>query len=160
MIRRALLVTGSRSLALDPAAEAWSRDILVGALEGVTHVINGGAAGPDAWSTAEALRAGVRVTEYRLDGQRWAVSADPADLPFVRPVPTRLGPWTPPQGATGSTPLLRNIALVDALCAARERGWLVSVLAIYDRHSPTHGTGHTVRAAGAAGLEVRRELWG
>lgn len=47
---RVLLVTGSRSLATIPGAEAWAREHIRRALEGVGLLIVGDAPGPDLWA--------------------------------------------------------------------------------------------------------------
>ena len=51
---RILLVTGSRSLATRPGAEAWARGILRDALAGADLLIVGDAPGPDAWAWESA----------------------------------------------------------------------------------------------------------
>lgn len=60
---RVLLVTGSRSLATIPGAEAWAREHIRRALEGAGLLIVGDAPGPDAWAWDEAGR--VRVVRRR-----------------------------------------------------------------------------------------------
>lgn len=53
---RVLLVTGARSLATRPGAEAWARALIAEALAGVDLLIVGDAPGPDAWAWEIAER--------------------------------------------------------------------------------------------------------
>lgn len=52
---RVLLVTGSRSLADRPGAEAWARGLIHAALTGTDLLIVGDAPGPDAWAVEIGL---------------------------------------------------------------------------------------------------------
>lgn len=54
MSYRVLLVTGARSLADSPDAEAWARGLIADALAGADLLIVGDAPGPDAWAWAIA----------------------------------------------------------------------------------------------------------
>ena len=63
-----LLVTGARSLADDPAAEAWARGLIAEALEGADLLIVGDAPGPDAWAVDEARRARISRRKYAAFG--------------------------------------------------------------------------------------------
>ena len=65
---RVLLVTGSRSLALHPGAEAWARGLIHAALVGTDLLIVGDADGPDAWACVEAQRMGVVRRVYTAFG--------------------------------------------------------------------------------------------
>ena len=55
---RVLLITGARSLADDPAAEAWARGLIAAALVGVDLLLVGDAPGPDAWAREIARNLG------------------------------------------------------------------------------------------------------
>ncbi len=65
---RVLLVTGARSLADDPAAEAWARGLIAAALVGVDLLLVGDAPGPDAWAVDEARRARISRRKYAAFG--------------------------------------------------------------------------------------------
>lgn len=147
----AILITGSRSL--NPAGKEWAIGHIKAALapneEMDISVLNGGADGPDRWATEIGLGQGLYVAEWRTDGIRYAGVGMQS-----------IGRWKAPAGSEGKpTPLQRNLAMIEALLAAKKAGYTVGVLALVDPKSPTHGTDHTVSAAKAAGIDVdRREF--
>ena len=156
----ALLVTGSRSLAKDPKAEAWARAILaevIGALPPGSALIHGGATGPDSWAhaaiCARAREAGVVRWSYcyRLDGRlsrTIVVEGVAYDL--------RASRWD--DGDPG--PLARNVYMVnEALPRAVAHGYKPRVLALVDSTSRTKGADHTVGLARKAGFPVDRRVW-
>lgn len=150
---RVLLVTGSRSLAKHPGAEAWARDLIREALEGVNLLIVGDAEGPDRWAWAEVSRRSIRADQ-------WCASGPSAGL--VVTIPRGWRHWT-----RGNThPLARNAAMVRDAASMIEHGAAVRCLALFDgtkRDAPgrraTRGTEHTAGLAERAGLTVQREVW-
>lgn len=162
---RVLLVTGARSLADDPAAEAWARGLIAEALAGVDLLIVGDAPGPDAWAWKRAGLTYGRTTchQYLTRGS------------FAGGVVKRDGRtcvdahrWAP--RGTSTHPLDRNAAMVRDIAAMRDAGHTVSVLALLDGRKPavvkpgedrpTRGTEHTARLARDAGLMVDAQTWG
>lgn len=159
---RVLLVTGSRSLAAHPGAEAWARGLIHAALVGVDLLIVGDATGPDAWAAGIASSHDKRVRRYDTHGVHagWIVEAQ-YDL------------WCPvARWATGAMegrryPLHRNAMMVrDVVDLAMTTQWSASVLALLDgtkRDAPgkraTRGTEHTAGLAERAGIVVQREVW-
>jgi len=177
-VTRVLLVTGSRSLAAHPGAEAWARGLIHAALEGVSLLIVGDAPGPDAWAWDVAERhwlipyEGNRATPatvrrihlYRTRGSdRGEITAHDGYMRFGRYVLEGAGPWT----EDGTThPLARNAAMVRDAAALARQGCAVAALALLDgtkRDAPgkraTRGTEHTAGLAERAGIAVQREVW-
>lgn len=156
----ALLVTGSRSLAKDPKAEAWARAILaevIGTLPPKSLLIHGGAVGPDSWAhwilDGRSKEPGVRLWSYCyhpdgrlsrtaiMDGAAWNVGK------------TRWHDDDP-------GPPARNRHMVNVeMPALVGRGYEPRVLALVDSTSRTKGTGHTVGLARKAGYPVDRRVW-
>ncbi len=149
-----LLVTGSRALDDSVVAEAWASEKLharIGALPQKSVVVNGGAEGPDRWSSQIAHRYGLEYREYLLDGTirangvevaRWAVDGKPVDdIKLERA-------W----------PLTRNRAMVTRFAVLAQdravKGVEVRVLALVAAWSKTHGTEHTATLADGMGLPV------
>lgn len=160
---RVLLITGARSLADDPAAEAWARGLIAEALAGVDLLIVGDAPGPDRWAMSEGrdLSHGVHVYWTRGKDAGWILVPDGEGEASYE------GRWAPRGSPTG--PLARNAAMV-AHAARMLRGAAdVSVLALLDGRKPavvqpgedrpTRGTEHTVGLARAAGLTVDAQTW-
>ena len=161
VVTRVLLVTGARSLADDPAAEAWARGLIAEALAGVGLLIVGDAPGPDAWASRIQRNAMRRVWCYRTRGPnaRWIDTAHCEEW-------DRLRLWST---GVSAHPLDRNAAMVDAAAAMRDAGVDVRVLALLDGRKPrvvqpgedrpTRGTEHTVGLAEDAGLTVDARVW-
>ena len=159
---RVLLVTGSRSLADHPGAEAWARGLIHAALIGVDLLIVGDAPGPDAWAAEIASSHDKRVRRYDTHGVHagWIVEAQ-RDLwcPVAR--------WATRAMEGHRYPLHRNAEMVrDVVGLAMTTQWSASVLALLDgtkRDAPgrraTRGTEHTAGLAERAGLCVTREVW-
>ena len=160
---RVLLVTGARSLADDPAAEAWARGKIAAALVGVDLLIVGDAPGPDAWAWDEGANLALVPWAFytRGNGAGWIVT----ERNGVR---SRTERWAPPGVAVH--PLDRNAAMVATARANMLRGHTVSVLALLDGRKPavvkpgekrpTRGTEHTAGLARDAGLTVDAQTWG
>lgn len=157
---RVLLVTGSRSLALHPGAEAWARGLIHAALVGTDLLIVGDADGPDAWAAsvgASIVHDEVHVYLTRGRDAGWIISPDEDGEASYH------GRW----GRAGEThPLQRNAAMVRAAAARAAIGHDVRVLALLDgtkRDAPgkraTRGTEHTAGLAERAGIVVQREVW-
>ena len=165
---RVLLVTGARSLADDPDAEAWARGLIAAALVGVDLLLVGDASGPDAWASRiqrDALR---RVECYRTHGLNigWVDTAHCEEWDRVRR-------WSPPRAIHSTRyPLMRNAAMVRDAAALRDDPLMmadVRCLALLDGRKPavvkpgekrpTRGTEHTARLARAAGLTVDAQTW-
>ncbi len=165
---RVLLVTGSRSLATHPGAEAWAREHIRRALEGVSLLIVGDASGPDAWALEEARSAEVAWREY--------IALEPARAGWVssRGVPklTRWSDRAPPQRGDSREEWSawcheRNAAMAVYAGASARNGHDVRCLALLDgtkRDAPgrraTRGTEHTAALSERAGIVVTREVWG
>jgi len=174
-VTRVLLITGARSLADDPAAEAWARAIIAEALAGVDLLIVGDAPGPDAWAVGSTVRylvgeewrgRDVECHRYITRGRDagWVVSPDDDGET------TRVARWS---RAGDSHPLKRNAAMVRDAVALRDDPLMmadVRCLALLDGRKPavvkpgekrpTRGTEHTARLARAAGLTVDAQTWG
>lgn len=150
---RALLVTGSRALADDREAHQWAWETLIREFYRWRPdlVLNGGARGPDAWSSRLARIVGVPCYELLLDGTVGVVGAPHADY-----APGRDGRWH----STAADPLTRNRALVTACDELVTQLATVRVLALLSPDSSTRGTAHTVGLARRAGLEVAEEHFG
>jgi hypothetical protein len=157
---RVLLVTGSRSLADDPAAERWARGLIREALDGVGLLIVGDATGPDAWAweIATTLPAVERLylSRWCCDGSQRIVDRHPE-----RATRERIEWW-----AEGDVHTLdRNAAMVRHAKDYTARQWDVRVLALLDGRKDaapgrvTRGTEHTAGLAERAGLAVTRETW-
>lgn len=165
---RVLLVTGARSLADDPAAEAWARGLIAEALVGVDLLIVGDAPGPDAWAWEIAEGSVRERRRYCVRGDHAGdvrVSYRARSVADARWATWR---WTPPGSSTH--PLARNAAMVEeASLVTRMRHGILSVLALLDGRKPakpkpgekrpTRGTEHTVGLARAAGLTVDARTW-
>ena len=160
---RVLLVTGSRSLADHPGAEAWARALIRTALAGVDLLIVGDAPGPDAFAVgiARIMEVPTSIYDTRTVNAGWVVDADS----------NRQFHWTaarPPTGTRGWKPWLlsRNEAMVSDAAKMLQHGHDVRCLALLDgtkRDAPgrraTRGTEHTAGLAERAGLSVQREVW-
>ena len=152
---RVLLVTGSRSLAAIPGAEAWARGLIREALDGVGLLIVGDAPGPDAWAWDAAA----------TDRWRYWTRRDHAGSIEARYDDGELRAWW--TWATKNThPLARNAAMVSDAVGLRDDGATVTALALLDgtkRNAPdrraTRGTEHTAGLAERAGIEVTRRTW-
>lgn len=144
---RVLLVTGSRSLATIPGAEAWAREHIRRALEGVGLLIVGDAPGPDAWAAEIASSHDVCVRRYDTRGIHagWIVQQEHA-------LWCRVDQWA--QGLNTHTSWLD--AMVRDASMMTGYGAAARVLALVDPASETKGTEHT---AERAGLTVQREVW-
>ena len=168
---RVLLVTGSRSLADHPGAEAWARALIRTALEGVALLIVGDAPGPDAWALREAWDHSTDgrafyVRRYVTHGHHagWVVTeAEMRRRPWTHDIPPRKGD---PRDLTRAWYLLRNERMVVSARDLLNRGHVVTALALLDgtkRDAPgrraTRGTEHTAGLADRAGLCVMREVW-
>lgn len=168
---RVLLVTGARSLAMRPGAEAWARGHIAEALRGVDLLIVGDAPGPDAWAWESVTTRGRDVYGYRYATR--GVCAGHVMDSFGQDC----GAWTSaaaPKGTRGWTPWLlsRNAEMVAQAAHCAGANCDVSVLALLDglkvdkpardgkpAERATRGTEHTVRLARDAGLTVREEVW-
>lgn len=159
VVTRVLLVTGARSLADSPDAEAWARSLIRDALAGADLLIVGDAPGPDAWAS-EIQRAGLRrVWRLRTHGPNagWIESAHCEEW-------DRVQRWAPSGASTH--PIDRNRVMVATARASMLNGRAVTVLALLDgrkalaRGRPTRGTEHTVGLARDAGLTVDAQTWG
>lgn len=158
---RVLLVTGSRSLANHPGAEAWARGLIHAALVSVDLLIVGDAPGPDAWAADEASPDDrITVHRYITRGRDagWIVTPqDPGDEEHF------VSRWAQ---SNDTHPLKRNAAMVRHAAVRAELGRDVRVLALLDgtkRDVPgrraTRGTEHTAGLAERAGIVVQREVW-
>lgn len=158
---RVLLVTGSRSLAAIPGAEAWARGLIREALEGVSLLIVGDAAGPDAWAweIAAQMPAAERLhmSQWCCDGSLRSIDRHPDR------VPRKSVEWW---SSAPQHPLRRNEAMVDHAKGYRWRQWEVTALALLDGtkrdapgHRATRGTEHTAALAERAGIKVTRRTW-
>lgn len=160
--RRVLLVTGARSLADDPRAEAWARDLIRAALDGVDTLFVGDAPGPDSWAFQIARADGVETRRYCAGGSS-AGLVEVATGGADGPTRTRVCQWS-----TGADhhPLKRNAAMVMEAKLYRVYGQRdVRVLALIDGRKTsakgrvTRGTEHTAGLAQRAGLTVDRRTW-
>lgn len=154
---RVLLVTGSRSLATHPGAEAWARGLIRTALADVDVLIVGDASGPDRWAVQEGDDAVAHETRVY-----WTRGRDAGCIL----VPTGEGEagyggrWAP--RGVSTHPLQRNAAMVRAAAAMAAQGYDVRVLALLDGlkgKGATRGTEHTAGLAERAGIKVQREVW-
>jgi hypothetical protein len=146
-----LVVTGSRTIAADPRAEAWARGILsdrIFALPDGSVLVTGDAAGPDAIAQeyAGSTLLAVRRAVYALDG-------------WIHYEGERASRWTmEPPRRDRTFPLERNIAMIRD--AASRSGYARKLcLALVDPSSRTKGTLHTVTQARRAALPVEVLEW-
>lgn len=149
---RVLLITGARSLATRPGAEAWARGLIAEALRGCDLLIVGDAPGPDAWARGIATWNETRIRCYHVHGpwRGWITDSDETD-------PVKRWDEGIPQGKR--YPLARNAAMArDAAAMVRHPHGIA--LALIDPHSPTGGTLNTIIHAKAAGLVVVPYTWG
>jgi hypothetical protein len=155
-----LLITGARSLATRPGAEAWARAKIAAALAGCDLLIVGDAPGPDRWAMHEGLHLSHGVSVYWTRGKDagWVLTPDEDGEAGYG------GRWAP-RGAS-THPLARNAAMVADAVRMRADGDDVLCLALLDGlkvdapgQRATRGTEHTVGLARAAGLTVREEVW-
>jgi hypothetical protein len=154
-VTRVIVVTGSRSLADSPAAEAWARGVLREHLaREPAWLFVGDARGPDDWAAEIAQSLGLPRARWKLDGL----------VVFARP--SGSGGWKHWARAEDAAarrgdrrwPLERNRALIDAAAKAAADAWSVRVLGLVDERSRTRGTDHTLRLAERAGLSVERAV--
>lgn len=177
---RVLLITGARSLADDPAAEAWARGLIAEALRGVDLLIVGDAPGPDAWAweiaedgwllihdvstRPEAMR---RIHCYRIRGvYRGQIVLHDGYMHGKHFALDTIGDWN---RGPDTHPLRRNAAMVADAARMLRDGDNVRCLALLDGRKPavvkpgekrpTRGTEHTVGLARAAGLTVDARTW-
>lgn len=157
---RVLLVTGARSLADHPGAEAWARALIREALAGVDLLIVGDAPGPDAWAWDADETLAPHRWQFCVRGAR----AGAINMRSIVGGYDAVSRWT----AEGQTthPLARNGAMVSTARHHMLRGCDVRVLALLDGlkadapgRRATRGTEHTAGLAERAGLTVRREVW-
>ena len=149
---RVLLVTGSRSLAAHPGAEAWARGLIRAALAGVDLLIVGDAPGPDAWAAEIASSHDVCVRRYDTRGIHagWIVQQEHA-------LWCRIDQWATPAMVGRRYPLYRNAAMVrDVVDLAMTPQWSAGCIALVDPASATKGTEHT---AGLEGVERGAVEW-
>jgi hypothetical protein len=159
VVTRVLLITGARTLATRPGAEAWARDHITRSLRHADLLIVGDADGPDAWAWDETtwlMSPTLKVRCYRTHGDDAGWITEPEQGKWQRV--TR---WD----AGDTHPLKRNAAMVSNASSKRIAA-TVSVLALLDGlkvdapgQRATRGTEHTVGLARAAGLTVREEVW-
>lgn len=139
---RILLVTGSRALA---AADYEQRACALLAAHAEhyapTIVVCGDADGPDSWAASWATSTGRGLRIYALDG--WVYDERLA----------RLRQW---HDGPASSPLARNVAMVNETAAQRAKGWDVEALGLEARWSDTQGTARALAAARGAGLPITR----
>ena len=156
-----MLVCGSRSLASDPAAEAWARSEIRRHLLALTPerdaALAGGAEGPDQWLVAEAvsLNRGLFFAEYKADGQK--VTWRPSERLGGGYRPTR-SRWA----ESNIDPLERNRAMIAALARRQAEGWLIRVVGFVDKctlRPGRGGTDFTLRLAMGEGFDVERLVW-
>lgn len=147
---RVLLVTGSRALADTTEAHQWAWETLIREVYKWRPdlVLNGGARGPDAWSSRLARIVGVPCYELLTTGEVRTIGKPHPDY-----APGRDGRWHD----TAADPLTRNRALVTACDELVTQLATVRVLALLSPDSSTRGTAHTVGLAKRAGLEVIEE---
>jgi hypothetical protein len=165
-VTRVLLITGARSLATRPGAEAWARAKIAEVLAGCDLLIVGDATGPDRWAMHEGLHLSHGVSVYWTRGKDagWVLTPDEDGEAGYG------GRWAP-RGAS-THPLARNAAMVRDAVRMRDAGHDVLCLALLDGlkvdvpprdgkpgKRATRGTEHTVGLARAAGLTVREEVW-
>lgn len=150
---RALLVTGSRALADDRETHQWAWEALIREVYQWRPdlVLNGGARGPDAWSSRLARIVGVPCYELLTTGEVRTIGKPHPDY-----APGRDGRWHD----TAADPLTRNRALVTACDELVTQLATVRVLALLSPDSSTRGTAHTVGLARRAGLEVVERIYG
>lgn len=153
-----LVVTGSRSLADNPDAEAWARGWIEGDGGALIHkplLVVGDARGPDTWAWETATKRGIDRMMFRLDGTR--VYAEPRGTTYAR--------WHVDAERGRSNhgrrwPLVRNIAMMDFV--ANTAGVLdepARCLGLIDPRSSTNGTRHTLRLARERGIECVEMEW-
>lgn len=152
------LVCGSRSLADNPATEAWARHIIECISDHADVIVAGDAEGPDKWAADRVFRLRsehLRGRFYDLDG----VVYDAAGTPLGRWA-TRDVPLDPRDPRWRRWPLVRNAAMVRAVALrARRDRRPVSLYALVDPGSRTQGTMHTVTLARAMGITTHVERW-
>lgn len=173
MVTRVLLITGARSLADDPAAEAWARGLIAAALVGVDLLLVGDAPGPDAWAW-EIARDTVR--EQRQYCTRSGHAGDVrvrfrSTVADTRRSTPRWSTWRWALPGASTHPLVRNaVMVIDVAEVSLSRHLIAGVLALLDGRKPakpkpgekrpTRGTEHTARLARDAGLTVDAQTWG
>jgi DNA polymerase III epsilon subunit-like protein len=137
MPRKLLLVTGSRAFDGHSSAPRIQERIrwLVHALGADGVVLNGGAVGPDQWSSEKAKAYGVKYVELYPSGQRHENGR-------------HVGNWS----KTPRHPLDRNRELVEYAVKAKASGWDVTVHGFVAPWSSTNGTRHTLKLARERGL--------
>lgn len=161
---RVLLVTGSRSLATHPGAEAWARGLIHAAMFNAHLLLVGDAEGPDEWAWdvgAFHVRCRWKFNATGI-GAGWIYQHDNGtDLASVTMERVR---WIAEGQSTH--PLSRNRVMVATARAHMLRGHDVRCLALLDgtkRDAPgkraTRGTEHTAGLAERAGIVVTREVW-
>ena len=114
---RVLLVTGSRSLATHPGAEAWARGLIREALRDVDVLLVGDATGVDrwaAWAGAVVVRHEVRVYVTHGRDAGWIIAPDDEGEARV------CGTWATDGNAH---PLNRNAAMGRRAREARRGVW-------------------------------------
>ena len=185
---RVLLVTGARSLATRPGAEAWARALIAEALAGADLLIVGDAPGPDAWAWEIAESQWfdpVRWQPNRVHRRRIHCYATQGSFTgdvilhdgfpvggghFAVEAESRWAATKRPRGGEELRQWLlsRNVAMIDEASTWHRSPVppAVSVLALLDglKHDApslraARGTEHTVGLARGAGLSVRREVW-
>ena len=160
---RVLLVTGSRSLAAIPVAEAWARGLIHAAMHNVDVVVVGDADGPDGWARGIAGGHVLQVRCYLTHGPEAGMISVLTISRDYTAAEWTLTPWT--QGSD-THPLRRNAAMVRDAATLAAKGHDVTALALLDgtkRDAPgrraTRGTEHTAALAERAGIVVTRRTW-
>lgn len=143
MTSRILLVTGSRVLVGSEFEDRAKRllSMTLHSLPEQSIVVVGDASGPDAWAAEYASGMGIALRIYALDG--WVYDERLA----------RLRQW---HDGPASSPLARNVAMVNETAAQRAKGWDVEALGLEARWSDTQGTARALAAARGAGLPITR----
>lgn len=138
MIEQLAVFCGARVLCDWLDAERWARgkiDLVLNRRPW-THVVHGGARGPDTWSGEAGAARGLIVVTYALDG-----------CVYVNGVVTRR--WTEQRRPY---PLDRNLEIVRAMRLRNAAGAYVGFTGLKAAWSTTDGTGHAIRHAKDASL--------